>query len=268
MYPFSIATAGCNFDCKFCQNWEISQAQPDETFNYRLPPDQVIASAIQYKSLSIASTYVEPVIFMEYMLEIGRLAKSKPLLKVMHSNGFVNKKPLDDLCEVLDAACIDLKGFSEDYYQSMTEGYLAPVLNTLKVLRSRQIHTEIVTLIVSGKNDDPKQIRTMCQWIKKELGPDVPIHFSRFYPRYKLKGIAPTPIASLDMARKIALDVGLNYVYVGNVPEHPGGHTYCPNCNAVLIHRIGYRVKIGGLSGGKCNHCGCTIPGIWNLPTT
>jgi pyruvate formate lyase activating enzyme len=265
---FSIATAGCNFDCKFCQNWEISQARPDETFNYRLPPEKVIASAIQYKSLSIASTYVEPVIFMEYMLEIGRLTKSKPLLKVMHSNGFVNAKPLADLCEVLNAACIDLKGFSEDYYQSMTEGSLAPVLNTLKVLRSRQIHTELVTLIVSGKNDDPGQIRAMCQWIHKELGPDVPIHFSRFYPRYKLKGIAPTPIASLDMARKIAMDVGLNYVYVGNVPEHPGGHTYCPNCNEVLIHRIGYRVKIEGLSAGKCNNCGCPIPGIWNLPTT
>ncbi len=136
------------------------------------------------------------------------------------------------------------------------------------MLRAKQIHTELVTLIVSGKNDDPGQIRAMCQWILKELGPDVPIHFSRFYPRYKLKGIAPTPIASLDMAREIALDVGLNYAYVGNVPEHPGGHTYCPCCDEVLIHRIGYRVEIGGLSAGKCNKCGCTIPGIWELPTT
>ncbi len=264
---FSIATAGCNFDCKFCQNWEISQAQPDETFNYRLPPDQVVASAIQYKSLSIASTYVEPVIFMEYMLAIGRLAKSQPLLKVMHSNGFVNEKPLGDLCEVMDAACIDLKGFSEDYYRSMTEGSLAPVLNTLKVLKSKQIHTEIVTLIVSGKNDDPKQIGAMCQWIYKELGPDVPIHFSRFYPRYKLKGIAPTPVATLDMARDLAMDTGLNYVYIGNIPEHPGGHTYCPQCGKVLIRRVGYRVKMTGLMAGKCDDCGCSIPGIWDLPT-
>ena len=264
---FSIATAGCNFDCKFCQNWEISQARPDETFNYRLPPDQVIASAIQYKSLSIASTYVEPVIFMEYMLEIGRLAKSQPLLKVMHSNGFINAKPLDDLCGVLDAACIDLKGFSEDYYQSMTDGNLAPVLDTLKVLRAKQIHTEIVTLIVSGKNDDLKQIRAMCQWIHKELGPDVPIHFSRFYPRYKLKGIAPTPVATLDAARDIAINAGLRFVYIGNVPEHPGNHTYCPQCGKILIRRIGYRVKITGLLAGKCDDCGCGIPGIWDLPT-
>jgi len=260
---FSIATAGCNFDCKFCQNWEISQARPDETFNYRLPPDQVIASAIQYKSQSIASTYVEPIIFMEYMLEIGRLAKSQPLLKVMHSNGFVNVKPLDDLCEVLDAACIDLKGFSEEYYRSMTEGGLAPVLNTLKVLTAKQIHTEIVTLLVSGKNDDPKEIRAMCQWIYKELGPDVPIHFSRFYPRYKLKGIAPTPVATLDMAREIAIKSGLNFVYIGNVPEHPGGHTYCPQCGQVVIQRVGYRVKITGLIDGRCKYCGRNIPGIW-----
>ena len=264
---FSLATAGCNFDCKFCQNWEISQARPEDTFNYRLPPDQVIASAIQYKSLSIASTYVEPIIFMEYMLDIARLAKSKPLLKVMHSNGFINAKPLNDLCEVLDAACIDLKGFTEDYYQSMTAGGLAPVLNTLKVLSSRQIHTEIVNLIVSGKNDDPKQIGAMCQWIFTELGPDVPIHFARFYPRYKLKGVAPTPVASLDMARKIAMDLGLRFVYIGNVPEHPGGHTYCPDCKEILIHRVGYRVKIRGMIAGKCNNCGCSISGIWDLPT-
>ena len=121
---FSIATAGCNFNCKFCQNWEISQARPDDTFNYRLPPDEVIASALQYKSQVIASTYVEPVIFIEYMLEIGRLAKSEPLLKVMHSNGFINAQPLEDLCDVLDAACIDLKGFTKDFYHTMTEGSL------------------------------------------------------------------------------------------------------------------------------------------------
>ena len=260
---FSLATAGCNFDCKFCQNWEISQARPEETYNYKLPPDQVISSALQYKSQVIASTYVEPAIFIEYMLEIGRLAKSKPLLKVMHSNGFLNEKPLEDLCDVLDAACIDLKGFAEDYYQSMTEGSLEPVLNTLKILKSRRVHTEIVTLIVPGKNDDLQQIRAMCRWIYNELGPDTALHFVRFYPRYKLKGIAPTAITTLEKARQVAIDEGLHFAYLGNVPEHPGGHTYCPHCQKMLIRRIGYRVNVLGLKDGKCQYCGRAISGIW-----
>ena len=263
---FSLATAGCNFDCKFCQNWEIAQARPDDTYNYRLPPDQVISSALQYKSQVIASTYVEPVIFIEYMLEIGRLAKSQPLLKVMHSNGFINEKPLEDLCDVLDAACIDLKGFTEDYYQTMTGGSLEPVLNTLKVLKTRRVHTEIVNLIVPGKNDDMKQVRAMCQWIYKELGPDIPLHFIRFYPRYKLKSIPPTPVSTLEKARGVAIDEGLHFVYVGNVPEHPGGHTYCPHCKKMLIRRIGYRVKALGLNDGKCQYCGRAIFGIWKSP--
>jgi pyruvate formate lyase activating enzyme len=260
---FSLATAGCNFDCKFCQNWEISQARPDDTYNYRLAPDQVISSALQYKSEVIASTYVEPVTFIEYMLEIGRLVKSQSLLKVMHSNGFITEKPLEDLCDVLDAACIDLKGFTENFYQTMTEGSLAPVLATLKILKSRHVHTEIVNLMVPGKNDDMQQVRAMCQWIHKELGPDIPLHFSRFYPRYRLKSIPPTPVSTIEKAREIAQEEGLRFVYVGNVPDHPGGHTYCPHCKKMLIRRIGYRVKIQGLNDGKCQNCGQGIAGIW-----
>ncbi len=260
---FSLATAGCNFDCKFCQNWEISQARPEETFNYGLSPEAVVSNALRYKCQSIASTYVEPTIFIEYMLDIGRLAKPTPLLKVMHSNGFINPAPLEDLCRLLDAACIDLKAFTESFYRDMTEGMLAPVLETLKGLTAHGIHTEIVNLMIPGKNDDMKQVRAMCRWIFQNLGPEVPLHFSRFYPRYKLKGIAPTPVTTLDKARKIAHEEGLLYVYIGNVADHPAEHTYCPHCKKMVIQRIGYRVKVIALEGGKCRFCGRPIPGIW-----
>jgi pyruvate formate lyase activating enzyme len=263
---FSIATAGCNFHCKFCQNWEISQARPDDTYNYHLPPDEAVSNAQLYNCEVIASTYVEPVVFFEYMLDIGSLAKPQPLLKVMHSNGFINAKPLGDLCAVLDAACIDLKGFTEAYYQTMMEGRLAPVLNTLKQLKARQVHTEVVNLLVPGKNDDMDQVRAMCRWLCQELGPATPLHFSRFYPRYKLKSIPPTPVATLERAREVALGEGLEFVYLGNVPEHPGGHTYCPDCKEMLIRRIGYRVKVLGLKNGTCQHCGLLLPGIWQIP--
>jgi pyruvate formate lyase activating enzyme len=140
------------------------------------------------------------------------------------------------------------------------------VLNTLKVLKTRRVHTEIVNLIVPGKNDEMKQVRAMCQWIYKELGSDIPLHFIRFYPRYKLKSIPPTPVSTLEKARGIAIDEGLHFVYVGNVPEHPGGHTYCSHCKKMLIRRIGYRVKVLGLNAGKCQYCGQAISGIWESP--
>lgn len=260
---FSIATAGCNFDCKFCQNWEISQAAPEDTLNYDLPPEQVVEKASQYGCSSIASTYVEPSIFMEYMLEIGKLAHKKELLNVMHSNGYVNPKPLDDLCECLDAACIDLKGFTDEYYREVTGGTLQPVLDTLTRLKRHGIHTEIVNLIVTGKNDDPEQIRSMSKWIAGELGTDVPLHFSRFFPLYKLKSLEPTPISTLEKAWKIALEEGLHYVYIGNIPGHPAENTVCPNCRERVIERFGYSITKISLKDGKCANCGREIPGIW-----
>jgi len=260
---FSIATAGCNFDCKFCQNWEISQARPDDTLNYEMSPEQVVSNASHFECASIASTYVEPVIFMEYMIEIGHLARKNKILNVMHSNGYVNRKPLEDLCACLDAACIDLKGFTEQYYREITEGTLEPVLETLKYLKSREIHTEIVNLVVPGKNDDLDQIGAMSRWIRDELGPDVPLHFSRFYPLYKLKSIEPTPVSTLEAAWKKAKEEGLNFVYIGNLPGHPAENTICPGCKKPLITRVGFSVTSNSLKDGKCAACGRQIPGIW-----
>ncbi|MGC9965751.1 MAG: AmmeMemoRadiSam system radical SAM enzyme [Syntrophobacteraceae bacterium] len=260
---FSIATAGCNFDCKFCQNWEISQARPDDTMNYDLPPEQVVGGASRFECASIASTYVEPTIFMEYMIEVGKLARKSKILNLMHSNGYVNPKPLEDLCGCLDAACIDLKGFTEEYYKGVTEGALGPVLDTLKYLKQRGIHTEIVTLLVPGKNDDADQIGAMSRWIRDELGPDVPLHFSRFYPLYKLKSLEPTPVSALEAAWKKAKDEGLNFVYIGNIPGHPAENTVCPGCKKPVITRSGYSVTSISLKEGKCAGCGRQIPGIW-----
>lgn len=262
-HSFSIATAGCNFGCKFCQNWEISQSSPDDTLNYALPPEQVVAKAAALQCASIASTYVEPIIFIEYMMEVGRLAKSNGILNTMHSNGYINPKPLGDLCAYLDAACVDLKGFTEDYYREMTGGTLQPVLETLKHLRREKVHTELVNLIVPGRNDDPKQIRAMCRWIIKELGPDVPLHFTRFYPLYKLKSLEPTPVSTLEEAWRTAREEGLQFVYIGNIPGHPAEDTICPRCRQTVIKRIGFSVKTTSLQDGKCAGCGYPIPGIW-----
>ncbi len=260
---FSIATAGCNFSCKFCQNWEISQTTPDDAYNYDLPPEKVVALARQYNCKSIASTYVEPTIFMEYMLDVGRLARQQGVMNVMHSNGFVNEKPLADLCQHLDAACIDLKSIEDDYYRDICGGRVNPVLETLKRLKAHGVHTEIVNLVVPTKNDGEKQVTALCEWIKDALGPDVPVHFSRFHPTYQLKSLPPTPAATLDAARNTALKVGLQYVYLGNVPGHEGENTFCPACGKRIIQRRGYRVGEVDMKDGACRFCGHPVPGIW-----
>jgi len=260
---FSIATAGCNLGCKFCQNWEISQSRPDDTLNYDLPPDQVVRNAVSLQCASIASTYVEPTIFIEFMIEAGRLARSAGILNTMHSNGYINSRPLDDLCDHLDAACIDFKGFTEEYYREMTGGTLQPVLETLKHLKQKKVHTELVNLIVPGRNDDLKQIRAMCRWIIKELGPDVPLHFTRFYPLYKLKSLEPTPVSTLEAAWNAAREEGLRYAYIGNIPGHTAEDTICPGCGQTVIKRIGFSVSSTSLRDGKCAGCGRAIPGIW-----
>lgn len=263
---FSIATAGCNFDCKFCQNWEISQEVPEKTYNFRLPPARLVQLARENGCASIASTYVEPTIFFEYMYDISALAKEQGILSVYHSNGYINPQPLADLSPYLGAACIDLKGFTEDFYQEMTEGSLQPVLRTIKTVRKKGIHVELVNLMIPTKNDDFEVVKEMCLWIKNELGPDVPIHFTRFYPLYKLRNLPPTPVETLERARAVARSVGLEYVYIGNVPGHSGENTYCPHCKKVLIARRGYYILANHVAKGRCKYCGKVIPGIWEVP--
>jgi pyruvate formate lyase activating enzyme len=249
--------------CKFCQNWEISQATPEETYNQSLPPQKAVAFAKKAGSRSIAYTYVEPTIFFEYMIDTARLARKEGILNVMHSNGFINPAPLRELCQFLDGANIDLKGFTEDYYRNLTVGHLAPVLRALKILRAEKVHIEITNLVVPTQNDAPEEVRKMCAWIREELGAKTPLHFSRFYPLYKLRNLPPTPVSSLERNRKIALEEGLEYVYIGNVPGHEGEKTFCPACKKALILRQGYTVTAVHLNKGRCKFCGRAIAGIW-----
>ena len=261
---FSIATVGCNVLCKFCQNWQISQARPDQIKSMDMPPEKVAEIASKNRCSSIAYTYTEPVIFTEYMYDSAQAGHKKNVKSVMISNGYINAEPMKDLCKVLDAVKIDLKAFTEDFYQKMLNGHLPPVLDTLILVKQEGIWLEIVYLVIPTLNDDADELKKMCQWIMKELGPDVPIHFSRFYPQYRLKNLPPTPVQTLDTAREIALDSGLHYAYIGNVPGHKGENTYCPNCQNLIIRRMGYTVVNNSISEkNKCGNCGYKIAGLW-----
>lgn len=260
---FSIATAGCSLKCKFCQNWEISQARPEEIEYVRLLPEDLIKKVKESGSPTIAYTYSEPTIFYEYMLDTAKLAKAQGIKNVMHSAGYINEEPLRALCKYLDAADIDLKAFTNDYYVKMSQGSLEPVLKTLKILKEEGVHLEITNLVLSGYNDDAASIAKMCLWIKDNLGPDVPLHFSRFFPMYKLLSLNPTPVDTLEKARQIALDCGLKYVYIGNVAGHLAENTYCPKCKKILIERKGYFILQNNIEDGKCKFCGEEIKGVW-----
>jgi pyruvate formate lyase activating enzyme len=261
---FSIATAGCNFRCLNCQNWEISQAKPQEVRHYELFPPEAVQAAQQSGAESIAYTYSEAITFFEYMIDVARIAKEKGLYNLFISNGYINKKPLLELCKVLHAANIDLKSLDDAIYRKLNGGRLKPVLNTLKTLHEKRIHFEIATLVVPGYVDDTNMLKQMFGWILDNLGPDCPLHFLRFFPRYKLDRLPPTPISTLTRFRELALAEGIHYVYVGNVPGHEGNHTYCHNCKKLLIERQGYFIPTYNLEGNQCKFCKMAIPGVWH----
>ncbi len=260
----SIAIAGCNLRCVFCQNWNISQRRPDETINYNLTPQDIINLAKKYNTPSVVFTYTEPTVFYEYMLDIAKLAKKENLYVGMHTCGYINPQPLKELLEYMDFVNVDLKGFSEEFYNKLGNGaHLQPILTTLKIIKEKGVHLEITTLIIPTKNDSEEEIRLMCEWIKDTLGVDVPLHFSRFFPQFKLKNIPPTPISSLKRAYRIAKEVGLKYVYIGNVPGIEEESTFCPHCGKVLIRRSGYSILENNIVEGKCKFCGEKIEGVW-----
>jgi pyruvate formate lyase activating enzyme len=260
---FSLASAGCNLRCKFCQNWDISQVSPLETVNHHAPPESIIASARQKGCRSVAFTYTEPTTWFEYMLDTARAGRTMGVLNICHSNGFINPEPLKELCRYLDAANIDLKGFSPAFYRSVCEAELEPVLETLKTLKKSGVWVEITNLVIPGHNDDPEMLRKMAAWIRGNLGGETPLHFSRFFPLYKMTSIQPTPVSTLERARTIAMQAGLKYVYIGNVPGHAGNSTYCPRCGKMVIKRSGFSVLEMHLKEGKCIFCNAGLHGRW-----
>ena len=260
---FSLATAGCNLRCQYCQNYTISQHSPEEIANYDAPPEAIVATTNQNGAPTIAYTYSEPIIFYEYMLDTARLARRAGLRNVVISAGYINPDPLRELCRAVDAIKIDLKGFNEDFYRQVCSGTLEPVLETIRIIHEMGVHLEIVNLVVPTLNDDLAELQELANWVLETLGPDVPLHFSRFHPDYQLLNLPPTPVETLEAARQAALDVGLHYVYLGNVPGHEGNHTYCPNCGRMIIQRAGMATVAIDIVDGRCGYCGTPIPGVW-----
>jgi pyruvate formate lyase activating enzyme len=261
---FSIATAGCNLVCLNCQNWTISQTSPDKTRNYDLTPEMVVSECKDKGCESIAYTYSEPVTFYEYVYDTASIAKKEGIKNIFKSNGYIYPEPLKKLCSVIDAANIDLKAFSESSYLKLTGGKLQPVLDSLKVLREMGIWLEITNLLVPTWTDNTDEIRKMCKWLVSNGFSKTPLHFSRFYPIYKLEQLPPTPVDLLNKAARIAGEEGMVYVYTGNAPGNEISDTRCPNCKSIVVVRQGFRVSSNTLKNGKCDKCGTKIEGIWN----
>ena len=260
---FSFGTAGCNLACKFCQNWDISKSRDMDRLMDEASPETIALTAEQHDCKSVAFTYNDPVIFAEYAMDTADACHQKGIKTIAVTAGYIHEKPRRDFFEKIDATNVDLKSFDENFYYKLTGSHLQPVLDTLLYLKHEtDVWTEITTLLIPGKNDSKEETRAMCEWIMKELGPDVPLHFSAFHPDYKMQDVPPTPTSTLIQAREIALDAGLHYVYTGNVHNREGEITYCPSCKTAVIRRDWYQINEFTLDRfGHCQECGTVIAG-------
>lgn len=264
----SLGTVGCNLRCLYCQNWQITQVRPqdlDPPPRY-LPPESLVSQAKKYNRPAIVFTYSEPVIAIEYVLQTASLARRQGIKTLVKTGGFVNTGPMKDLAQAVDGINIDLKSFNSSFYTDVCGGALDTVLSSIKTAHQHVPWLELTYMVVPGYNDDVSQFAGACGWIKNNLGRDVPLHVSRFFPSYKLRNVEATPIDRLRLLRKKAYDTGLRYVYLGNLNGDPGESTYCPKCGIKMIKRVGYHVNILGLDTrtGRCTKCGLKIPGHWS----
>lgn len=261
---YSIATVGCNFKCQFCQNWEISQMVRDEQLimGNEASPESIVENAKKYGSKSIAYTYTEPTIFFEYAYDTAKLAHEVNIKNVFVTNGYMTEEAIKKIEPYLDAANVDLKSFSDDFYRKLCGAKLQPVLDALKLMKKLGIWVEVTTLIIPTLNDSSEELREIAKFIVNELGEGTPWHISRFYPAYNLADKPPTPIETIHKAREIGLNEGLKYVYEGNVPGSTGENTYCPNCKNLIIERWGYQIINKATKDGKCPYCESRIYGV------
>ena len=259
----SFGTAGCNLACKFCQNWDISKSREMDRLQDEATPEAIAHAALDLKCKSVAFTYNDPVIFAEYAMDIADACHERDVKTVAVTAGYIHAEPRREFYAKMDAANVDLKGFTDDFYYKTCGGRLQPVLDTLEYLvKETGVWTEITTLLIPGKNDSDDEIRAECAWIRDRLGSHVPLHFTAFHPDWKMTDVASTPPTTLTRARSIALEEGLNYVYTGNVHDEAGGSTYCPACAQVVIARDWYDIRAYALDDdGACNSCGTRIPG-------
>ncbi|MGH7897576.1 MAG: AmmeMemoRadiSam system radical SAM enzyme [Candidatus Binatia bacterium] len=260
----SFGTAGCNLGCKFCQNWDISKARIDDKRSEEGSPEEVVELALRSGCAAIAYTYNDPVIWAEYAIDVARAARQAGLKNVFVTAGYVTPEARPEVYRYMDAANVDLKAFSEDFYRHVTLSHLEPVKDTLVWLRHEtDVWFEITTLLIPGLNDSDAEIAEECAWIVSALGRDVPIHFTAFHPDFKMRDRPPTPPATVLRAREIARRAGCRYVYVGNVHEHEGQTTFCPECGSALIRRDWHAILAYRLNGDRCPDCGHAIPGVF-----
>jgi pyruvate formate lyase activating enzyme len=258
----SFGTAGCNLGCQFCQNWDMSKARIDELHSQDVTAEEVVALAERKGCPSIAFTYNDPIIIGEFVIDVSRIGRARGIRSVMVTNGYITPEARGEVFQFIDAANVDLKGFTEEFYRKATLSHLDPVLDTLAWLkRETEVWLEITTLLIPGLNDSEEEIHRECEWIAKQLGGDVPLHFTAFHPDYKMTSIAGTPASTLRRARQIAIGHGIRFVYVGNVIDEQGQTTWCPGCGKALIVRGWHSVSRDVLEDGRCPGCGAVIPG-------
>lgn len=260
---FSVATAGCNMSCKFCQNWELSQSVPEDLDASPMSPSEFSGNAKRSGARVVAFTYNEPTVQYEYIMDAAQASRKLGLRPVIVSNGYIRPNASAELAARLDAVKIDLKAFTQRFYADICGGNLKDVLKNLETVKGSGRWLEIVVLIIPTLNDSPREIREMSRWVRANLSPNVPMHFSRFRPIYLMKNLPPTPVSTLERCREIARAEGVRYAYVGNVPGHRFENTYCHSCGRVIIKRGGFAVVESLIRAGKCTYCGTAIPGIW-----
>jgi len=261
---FSFAAMGCNFKCQFCQNHSLSMVQGERhIYGEPVPPERLVDKALQYGSRSISYTYSEPTVFFEIMIETAKIAREKGLKNVMVTNGYMTPEALDEISPYLDAANIDLKAFTEDFYKKYCGARLAPVLNTIRGMKAKGIWVELTTLMIPGLNDNPEEIKQLISFIL-EVDPSMPWHVSRFYPQYRMTDIPPTNPRSIYNVLEMASKMGVKYLYAGNVGSENWSDTRCPSCENTLIERDGYDIRVMQLANGCCRSCGQPIAGVWS----